>query len=111
MSVEGVVDEKGPGEELLIVRLDAAARVTDRAQRRPERVAVGVGGDVGGVHDAGQFHQDRVAAQLVGVDESLKCAPLAAVWLAAGAVGGAGRGEGGPAVALRGGENVGGRDV
>src|SRR5438477_9362588 len=49
---------------------------------------VDVRGDVGGVHDAGQFDQSCVGAELVCVDEGFEGAPLAAVGLGAVTVGG-----------------------
>ena len=108
--VEGVVDEQGPLEQHLVVGLDVEAAQSDRQQARPGRVGVVVGVNVGGVDDAGQPDQGRVAAQLVVVDEDLEGAEAGAVVvLGAGGVEGVGAVAGGDGQDVVGGERRGSR--
>jgi hypothetical protein len=77
--VQRVVDEAAALQQPLVVGLRVQAALTDRQQPRPERIAVEIGGDVGGVHDAGQPRRRRVAAEVEGVDEDLEGAAVALV--------------------------------
>src|SRR5919198_2486405 len=77
--VQGVVDEAAAFEEPLVVGLGVEAALADGQQPRPQRVAVEVAGDVGGVDDAGQPDQGGVAAEPELVDEDLEGAAVALV--------------------------------
>jgi hypothetical protein len=63
----------------VVVGFNVDAAFADGPQCRPEGVGVFVAADVGGVHDAGQLGQGRVAVQLVGVDERFEGAATVAV--------------------------------
>ena len=85
--VEGVVDEAGPFEEPVVVGFDVEPPRPMASRPGGERVGVDLGVDVGGVHDAGQPDQGRVAAEVVVVDEHLEGAlAVAVVELGAGGV-------------------------
>src|SRR5260221_14315767 len=77
--VERVVHEARLGEEHLIVGFDVEAAETDREQARPARVCLEVLVDVGGVHDACESYECRVAYEREIVDEHLERALAAAV--------------------------------
>jgi hypothetical protein len=107
-----VVDEYLALQQHLVIGLDVQPAQTDRGQPRAERVAVEVGGDVGGVHELRQPGQRRVTAQVVFGDQGLERAPFAGAVRSRTVVElGPGRVEGVPAGGFGGAQHVTGGDV
>src|SRR5207244_10751175 len=79
---QGASDGPAVGQRPALVGFDVQPAAADRQQSWAGRVGAEVGGDVGGVHDAGQAGQRRVAAQIVFVDEDLEGAFAVAVVIA-----------------------------
>ena len=104
--VQRVVDEDGPLEQAVVVGFDVEAAEGERQQRGGEGVGVELAVDVGGVDDAGQADEGRVAVEVVVVDEDLERALVVPV-----VVGGAGGVEAVGAFASCDGEDLVGGDV
>ena len=77
--VEGVVDERGPLQQPVVVGLDVEPAEPDGEQPRSERVGVELVVDVGGVHDGGQTDERWIGPESEVVDEHLERAAAVTV--------------------------------